>query len=248
MRSMQQICGWIAVGCLFVTVALAALFANPSILFAHRYDANSFTLYTDKAHDLDAVQRLLADVEAALNASPLGAPEQPYAVYSTATRLRSGLFFAPVPKAGGVVYPLLTGKHAFLTGIDPAADRLLKGPHVIAPPRTLRFYMIHELTHLRMHDLMGTIGFYRQPHWVREGLPDYVALGALSDEDISAILNWSGDWIDMVRRYGAYPVERAIVSYAIHHLGFSAQALMSLDMTLNDALSMMRADGFGEEV
>ena len=245
MRTLQALCGWVAFGCLLITLIILGLFANPTILFAHKFEAGRITLYADRAQDKAATEALLANVSEAMDASPLGASEQPYTLYSSKSAWREAFFLGPAPKAGGVVYPPLSGRHAFLTGIDPASNRLLKGRAVIAPPRTLAFYMIHELTHVRMHEMAGTVGFYRMPHWVREGVPDYVALGPLNAQDIATIIDWDGPRFDLISRFGAYPKERAAASIAIHHLGFTAIELMSTRMEFSDILERLRTNGIG---
>ena len=247
MRRFQCLCGWVSVICLVVAVGVVGLFAYPKVLFAHHFTAGGLTLYADRSHNAKATQELLERISSAMSQSPLGAPERHYELYSIRSKWREKLFFAPAPKAGGVVYPPITSRHTFLTAMDPKGDRLIKGTAVIKPPRTLSFYMVHELTHLRMHEILGSVGFYRMPHWVREGMPDYVALGSLTQSERAEILDWSGARFDLVQRFGAYPKERALVSYFIDHLGFSPEVLMSMRTQMDEALRIARADGFGGE-
>ena len=247
MRWLQRFCGWVSVFCLAIALGVVALFAYPKVLFAHHYTANGLTLYADRSHNATATQELLERISSAMSQSPLGAPERHYELYSVRSKWREKLFFAPAPKAGGVVYPPITSRHTFLTAINPKGDRLIKGTAVIKPPRTLSFYMLHELTHLRMFEILGSVGFYRMPHWVREGMPDYVALGPLMQSERAEILNWSRARFDLVQRFGAYPKERALVSYYIDHLGFSPEVLMSLRTPMDEALNLARADKFGGE-
>jgi hypothetical protein len=51
------------------------------------------------------------------------------------------------------------------------------GRHTVPPPRTLSYYLIHEITHLMVADRVGAVGIVRMPRWVNEGFADYVALG-----------------------------------------------------------------------
>lgn len=92
---------------------------------------------------------------------------------------RQAIIFAPVPAANALSYASLT-RNVFLRGGDRRLERLVSradGP--VPAPRTLAYYAAHEIAHSLTHEAVGrTVYNAELPVWVREGLADYVALGA----------------------------------------------------------------------
>jgi hypothetical protein len=88
------------------------------------------------------------------------------------------LFFAGSPRASGLTYPVTSTRNVFLRHADLRQNRLRRGDILtVPPPRTLSYYLIHEITHLMVAERVGALRIVRMPRWVNEGFADYVALG-----------------------------------------------------------------------
>lgn len=226
-----------AVALVLVTIGLMAW---PDPLFAYTAGAGRITIASDQPIPSEGGGRLIAQCEQLLERSPLQAESRQYRLYVANADWRHRLFFLTVPAAGGVVYfPL--GRHAFLSGADFEAGRLVKSGRRIDPPRTLAYYCAHELTHTAIGDRIGLAGLLWLPDWVGEGLPDYVAIGERgSFERLDAALGDRPVDIDMMRAYGAYPHYRLLVTYFIEKRGWSAEQLLQTRLSYVEAVALMR--------
>lgn len=240
MRWLWRSLGALVAVSVILTVALLALIARPGIFFAHAVTHERLSFLSTTAQPEAATRAFLEDVSERLNASVLGPPEQEYTLYSTDMTWRTKLFFTYVQKAGGVVYVPIGPRHAFLTGSDIPNDRLLKAGATIVPPRTLSYYAVHELTHLRMAEMVPVLDYHRLPRWVREGIPDYVALGPVSTSEKDAILDWGGTHLSRMIAHGSYPMERVLVDFALNSLAIPVEALISNPMDRSEILAMLR--------
>src|SRR5205823_11950300 len=116
------------------------------------------------------------DCQRLLERSPLLAKSLQYQLYVANEDWNNRLYFIPNPNAGGITYYYGFGGHAFLSGADFDAGRLVKRGYVTPPPRTLAYFCAHGLTHVVTGEHIGLVALLRMPEWVREGLADYAAI------------------------------------------------------------------------
>jgi len=195
-----------------VNVLVLLVIAFPGWAFAHEGGTDRLRIHATEPVP-DAAADWANGVMAALDASDLPPGAGPFHIYVTGDTWRETVFFTNVQRAGGVVYPFAKS-HLFLSGADFEADRLIKGDTVIIPPRTLTYYAMHEITHLTHLARAGAIGYLRTPVWIREGVPDYIALGPAQDEVVRDIAR-AGDLLELMKAHGAYPNHRLAVTRAL---------------------------------
>lgn len=236
----------VIVGAVLAIIALHAIFALilafPGAAFRFSYAEAGIVLHADRSQNDYAARAFLRDVATALDQSPLGPPERDLHLYSSGG-LRAKLFFAPVSPAGGTVYVPLSARHAFLRRLDLKGNRLIKGDVIIDPPRTAQYYAVHELSHLRVAEIVGPIRFHTMPAWVREGLPDFIALGAPGAAEAAKILAWDGPPVPLMIDHGSYPLFRVLVDFAVNRLGWDMAQLLATDLDAGAMRDLMRKGG-----
>ncbi len=234
----------IGIGFVFLINGAAwALYANPEPFFEHSYSGHGLTWSAVDPIDEASADQALAKAAMILADSPLGAPERSYKAFDTNNSWRTKLFFASVPKAGGVTYYPFAKREAYLSGADVASDVLIKDAYRVTPPRTLTYYLVHEFTHLRIGELTGPIEYHRLPKWIMEGICDVVALGMMDEAEIAQMFTWDGTPLERMQSHGSYPIERALVSFAHLHLGLSPRDLISEPMDRSDVMDLMKSTG-----
>ncbi len=196
-----------------LSFGLAASVAWPGWAFA--YSGGTDRLRIHAAIPLpENIDQWAASVMSELDAGPLPPGAGPYDIWITGGGWRDRLFFAPVPQAGGVVYAVIANGNVFLSGANFEDDRLLKGNRVIKAPRTLRYYALHELTHVIQIERLGSMRYFLLPLPIREGMADFIALGPADDALRKAVAEWDSskrslkDRLPLIREFGAYPEYR----------------------------------------
>lgn len=164
----------------------------------------------------------------------------PLKLFVAETGWRNHLYFALVRGAGGVVYYPLTHRHAFLSGADFEKGLLRKRARLIAPPRDLAYFGTHELAHVLTGRKLGAIRYHKLPEWVREGLADYIALGAPDIVTLDAQLSDNDITLANMVAHGSYPRKRMLVAYYLDVSGWSLDELLQTSMTQNEALERLR--------
>ena len=104
-----------------------------------------------------------------------------------------------------------------MSGANIEADRLTKGDYVIMPPRTLSYYLKHELTHIVQIERLGTLRYVAMSRDVREGVADYVALGSADETLRSAVAAHipGADRLPLMQAHGVYPEFHVMVGDAL---------------------------------
>ena len=97
------------------------------------------------------------------------------------------------------------------------------------PPRTLSYYLIHEITHLMVAEHVGAWRIVRMPRWVNEGFADYVALGPAPPQMVARLE--AGAPLPAAV-WGSYGRERVCVTLALARLSGDLDALFALDAAL----------------
>lgn len=218
----------VVAGIALLNAVVVASYAAPAPFFAYGVSHAGMTLRSDRPLDAGMARVRLAAVAETLEATGIGPLPEGLAFHAAHDGWRERLFFLSVPGAGGVVYAPISHRNAFLVAIDPRANRISKNGHVITPPRTLEYYMIHEAAHLMTAARVGTLRFHLMPHWVREGTADYVALGPMAPDLAAALLAAGREraTLDEMRAHGAYPIARAKVTAALARRGCDLTGLL----------------------
>jgi hypothetical protein len=178
-RTLRVVFRAAALGLALTLAAYGGLFAAlawPDPLFRHARGGGLVTFHATSSLPPEATT-LAEKVTAAFVASPLGLPAHEVDIWLVDEGWPVRLFFAGSPRASGLTYPVTSTRNVFLRHADIEANRLRRGSMVVPPPRTLSYYLIHEITHLMVADRVGAWRIVRMPRWVNEGFADYVALG-----------------------------------------------------------------------
>jgi hypothetical protein len=147
------------VGLSLVLAAYAGLFAVlawPDPLFRHDRGGGLVTFHSTAPLPPEAT-RLAQEVTAAFIASPLGLPSHDVDVWLVDEGWPVSVFFAGSPGASGLTYPVTSTRNVFLRHADIPQNRLVRGTLTVPPPRTLSYYLIHEITHLMVAERVGAL-------------------------------------------------------------------------------------------
>jgi hypothetical protein len=223
-----------------VVAGAATLIVWPSPVFAYSAGTGKVIVVSDEPIPAAGGERFLHQCEALLARSPLKARSPRYRVYVTNTAWRHHLFFMHHSEAGAVAYSLLPGGNAFLAGADFESGRLIKWGYVTTPPRTLAYFCAHELTHLIVAEHLGVIASERQPTWVHEGFPDYVAIERRqSFEELRRALGDRPVDIPMMQQFGSYPRYRLLVTWFLEKRDWSVERLLATRLSFEEATALM---------
>lgn len=212
------------IGTLTIYAALCLVLAHPGAFFDHERGNGALTFHSTVPLPPDAEQ-IAAEAIAALAASPLGAPEYPVHIWMVDEGWPVRLFFFGTRWASGLTYPVISTENVFLRHVDIPSGSLVAAGRQVPPPRTLRYYLVHEITHLMLADRVGRLEIVRVPHWVNEGFADYIALGPAPPDMVA--LAATGHPLPRVV-FGSYPRERVCVTLALERLGGDLGALLAL--------------------
>jgi hypothetical protein len=207
---------------------LFAALAWPDPLFRHARGAGLVTFHAMDPLPVEATA-LAEQVTAAFAVSPLGLPAHEVDIWLVDEGWPVRLFFAGSPRASGLTYPVTSTRNVFLRHADIPANRLRRGTLTVPPPRTLRYYLIHEITHLMVAERVGAWRIVRMPRWVNEGFADYVALGPAPPRMIE--LSAAGAPLP-ASVWGTYGQERVCVTLSLARLSGDLDALFALDVEM----------------
>lgn len=199
-----------------MNAVFAVLVAFPSIFF--QYSGGTDRLRVHATSPLpETVEDWARTVMADLDAGPLPPGKGAFHIYITGDGWQNRLFFAPVPGAGGLVYPMFSHANAFMSQADLTTDGLYHQGMLITPPRTASYYALHELTHLIQARILGGIGYFRTPRWIIEGMADYVALGPASAAARQAVATLPPGRVplEVMMDHGSYPIYRVRITDAL---------------------------------
>jgi hypothetical protein len=213
---------------LLAYAGLFALLAWPDPLFRHARGGGLVTFHATVQLPPEAAA-LAEEVTAAFLAAPLGLPTHEVDIWLVDGGWPVRLFFAGSPRASGLTYPVTSTRNVFLRHADIPANRLRRGDLVVPPPRTLSYYLIHEITHLMVAERVGPLRIVRMPRWVSEGFADYVALGPAPPEMIARAA--AGAPMPAAQ-WGTYGRERVCVTLSLEGLSGDLDALFALDAAM----------------
>jgi hypothetical protein len=242
-RRITRLVLYAAAGAAILALVFGGLVVWPSPLFAFSLAVGRIVVSSDRPIPAAGAERVLRDCQRLLERSPLVAKSPQYQLYVANEDWQNRLYLIPNPNAGGITYYYGFGGHAFLSGADFDAGRLVKRGYVTPPPRTLAYFCAHELTHVVTGEHIGLIALLLLPEWVREGLADYVAID--NRQSFTQLRDALGDRpvdVAMMQAYGSYPRYRLLVTYFFEKKGWSVDQLLQTELSTDEALAIMRAD------
>jgi len=162
---------------LLLSVLQIALLRFPDALFGWSVSYANLALHSDQSFESDAGREILELVESRLISSSLYDAEQEHAIFISNAEWRQRLLFSHVYGVGGVnYYP--ASSNVFLAGALIEENRLISpSGRIVEEPRSLDYFAAHEITHTLLKQAAGIIAHATLPEYVREGLPDYIAMG-----------------------------------------------------------------------
>ena len=96
----------------------------------------------------------------------------------------------------------------------------------MAPPRTLDYFIAHELTHELTGRTVGPLRFYRMPQWIREGYADYIGKGDTFRYEEARQAFLAGVPEMEFQRSGLYWRFHLLVSYLLDHKHWPVERLL----------------------
>jgi hypothetical protein len=207
---------------------LFAAIARPGAFYGHSSGAGLVTFHAAEPLPPEAVP-LAEAVTAAFAGSPLGLPAHAVDVWLVEEGWPVRLFFAGSPRASGLTYPVASTRNVFLRHADLPRDRLIRDGVAVTPPRTLVYYLVHEITRLMVAERVGPLRIVRMPRWINEGFADYVALGPAPPGMVARAL--AGERLP-ASRWGTYAEERVCITLALARLSGDLDALFAMDAAM----------------
>jgi hypothetical protein len=226
---------------LLTAVALYAAVLNlPGLLFPYHVTQGRLTLYSDEP--IEGAPAVLRDAQARIETSPID-DHRPHRVAIATSEWRRKLVFTIEGGAAGVNYHPLTGV-VYLRHADIGQNQLYGAAgKPAAPPRTLSYYMAHEITHSLTGERLGPLHIWnrRLPQWVREGYADYVGMGGKVDVADLYRREKAGDPDLSFARTHTYAEFRLLAAYFLQDRGWTVDQLLASKLTKAQAQAAMEA-------
>jgi hypothetical protein len=201
-----------------------ALLVAPDPLFAHARAGAFLVVHADTPlpPETDAV---IALAEARIASSPLFDETRAHDVYVCAAPWRWSLLSGVNARAGAVAMAPI-GRSVFTREARFERNRLVGASGREAePPRTIDYYLAHEVTHTLTADALG-LAYFDLPEWVREGYADYVARGDTFDYDAVRARFVRGERDLDPRSSGVYLRHVLLVSHLLDREGWDVRSLL----------------------
>jgi len=147
----------------------------PYPFFSFKTQYKNLVLYSDQGFDEQKAQIVLSNSIERLSSSPFFRKDREYRLFICNNGWRRLLFFRDSQRVGGQSdYPTPSN---FLGPVKVEDNVLLKRNGDPAPyPRTLDYFIAHELTHQVSAEAVG-LRYLSLPAWIVEGYADFVAQG-----------------------------------------------------------------------
>ena len=206
-----------------------ALLCCPGLCFSHAFTRGAITIYSDEPIPPGPAGQIIAEVEERLAHSPLATPARlkNLRVYICNSRWRFVLFANTRYKVGGLVYTPISD-NVFLRKVR--FDRNCLVGHSgkdTAPPRTISYYIAHEIMHVLVGRELGIVRHWRLPAWKNEGYADLIAKGVNFDYGQARKQLRNGDPDLDPNRSGLYLRYHLLVAYLLIHRGISVHELLN---------------------
>ncbi|MFT3710868.1 MAG: hypothetical protein QM817_24855 [Archangium sp.] len=215
---------WALLGLVIGFTSYGAVHLHPQPLFANELTVGTIVLHSREPLPANAVA-LLEGVEARLKTSPLYRADVQHHVFLCDTPALYAFFNPHHPDTGGETYFWL-GNHVFLRPVDVEADRLISPlGNPLPPPRTLTYFLAHELTHAMTFDAVGLWTYLSLQRWQLDGYADFVALPDFDAADAERRL-LEGDEQLVPEKSGLYQLYNLQVHRALDR-GVSVEQLLT---------------------
>ncbi|OQW54970.1 MAG: hypothetical protein A4S14_13995 [Proteobacteria bacterium SG_bin9] len=227
-----------ATAAIAITALAVALLAYPQPLFAHSMTHGQLELWSDVPFDEGHAKRVLDDAVERINTSPLPLDGATHRVFITNTEWRRRLFFLPNWQAGGINHYL--ARNVFIGRADIPNNRLSGDHGLVLPPRTLAYFIAHEIGHSLVGGRIGLVGNKLLPTWIGEGVPDYIGFGG--DVDIDELTRALVDDKPEMNpaKSGLYARYRLLVAFMLKQEGWSIDRLLTSGLPLGEAEAILR--------
>lgn len=219
-----------------IILLAAAPLVYPAPLFAYGVTNDNITIFSDQPIPEKEAVAVIKETQEKMQRLPGLLSSHPMQIYIANTKWRRNWLWIIAPNAGGFVAPPATGWHTFFSGADFLTNELIAPTgYRTRPPRTIAYYGAHELTHVAISKKAGWTRFYLMPEWVREGVPDYVAMTAESASLLYAKIGKQNADLPMMKAHGVYAPYRLLVTWFLQDAGWTLERLMASDLTLQQA-------------
>lgn len=236
-RYLRTMCAMTASAAIAVTALVVALLAFPQPLFAYSMTHGQLELWSDVPFDEGLAKQVLNDAVQRINASPLPLDGATHRVFITNTEWRRRLFFLPHWQAGGINY--YPSRNVFIGRADIANNQISGNHGLVLPPRTLVYYMAHEIGHSLIGARVGTIGNHSLPTWIKEGLCDHIGFGGDVDIDELTRALVEGKPEMSPAKSGLYARYRLLVAHMLEREGWSVDRLLESHLSQEDAEAIL---------
>ena len=197
-------------------LAYGALHANPSPLFAHEMKVGTVVLHAREPFPPNT-EALLNEVEARLQKSAFYRADTAHDVFLCDTPALYAFFSPHHPNSGGETYFWLNNV-VFLRPADIASNRLFSPEGKPLPePRTLVYFLTHELVHAQTRDALGLRKYLAMNRWQEDGYPDFIANPSFDADDALAKLRAGDASLDPAKS-GLYLRYQLLVTHALKTL------------------------------
>jgi hypothetical protein len=212
-------------GLVAIATAYLTLLVAPDPLFAYEERGRFIEVHSDEALPPEA-RDVIAIAEARVERSPLFDASREHHVYVCNTRWRWSLFSRWDSGAGAIAMAPI-GRSVFTREARFERDRLVSASgREPDPPRTLAYYLAHEVTHTMTADRLGS-AYFELPVWVREGYADYVGRGETFDYDETRARWLAGDRELDPEASGFYLRYVLLVAHLLDREGWSVERLLA---------------------
>lgn len=180
MRRLLKVAGFSIASLLVVVGLYVGLLLYPSVLFSYHVEYKNFLVHSETELDLERLQPILDDVEAALATSDINDPTITHHILLG----HDNRAFDLVQDVAWWLYsrnlrPVFTYNRAappfvsqIITFRIPDFERDL----LVHPDARFEMSMTHDFVHEAVHTLVtAQVGMEPLPQWKREGYPEYVA-------------------------------------------------------------------------
>lgn len=225
-RVIAKVCS--AIGLLIVCCAggVYAVFNMPELLFPYHAHEGRLDLWSDEPFEAAAAHRLLADVEARIGHSVLDDRLSHGVVIANIDWHHRLTFLWNYGAAGLNWYPIT--RNVFIRSASIAENRVIRpSGKPVELPRTLAYYAAHEIGHTLIAEHVGVWRYHRDlPHWLREGVADYIGFGGKVDvEKLRRALHAGSEELDPAKS-GTYARYRLLVAGLLSREGWTMERLL----------------------
>jgi hypothetical protein len=206
----------------------------PRLLFPYHAQEGRLDLWSDEPFEMEAARRLLADAEARIQRSALDDRRSHGVVIANREWHRHLVFLWNYNAAGLNWYPIT--RNVFIRSASVAKNRVIRpSGKAVEPPRTLAYYIAHEIGHTLTAEHVGIWRYHRLPRWLREGVADYIGFGGKVDVDKLMRALRAGDPDLDPKKSGTYARYRLLVADLLGRKGWTMDRLLQTAPTQREA-------------